>query len=270
MTASPSRRSTSPRIGDLEGIVARARKAQAAHAALDIDKRAALLRKLARAVLARGQELVDALVAETGKPEAEAWLHDVVPTSDLGEYWSLEGPTHLAPVEPQLSALDYPGKRAVVERLPRGVVALITPWNFPVALPLRALFPALLAGNAVVIKPSEHTPRCAAILARATAEVFGPDRVVVAQGGGDVGAALIGAGVDAVLFTGSVATGRKVAHAAAEVLVPVALELGGKDAAIVLDDARRSSGRRRGSCGARSRTPVRTAPPSSACTRRRT
>jgi acyl-CoA reductase-like NAD-dependent aldehyde dehydrogenase len=218
-------------------LVARARKAQAAHAARSVDERAKLLNAFKNAILRRGDALTKALMAETGKPEPEAWLHDVVPTADLAAYWSVEGPLLLAAVEPTLDALNYPGKHAVVERLPRGVIALITPWNFPVALPLRTIFPALLAGNAVILKPSEHAPRSAAILGEAAREVFGEDLLIVAQGGGNVGAAIIEAGVDSIVFTGSVATGRKVAHAAAEALIPVSLELGGKDPAIVLDDA---------------------------------
>jgi len=222
---------------EIPELVARARKAHTAHAARSVEKRATLLRKLKDAILRRGDALAKALMDETGKPEPEAWLHDIVPTADLAAYWSVEGPLLLGAAEPTLDAMNYPGKHAVVERVPRGVVALITPWNFPVALPLRTLFPALLAGNAVILKPSEHAPRCAAILGEALDEVYGSDLVIVAQGGGAVGAALIEGGVDAVVFTGSVATGKKVAHAAADALVPVSLELGGKDPAIVLDDA---------------------------------
>jgi len=218
-------------------LVARCRVAQGEYAKRTVEQRAALLRKLKVAILRRGDALVKALMAEVGKPEPEAWLHEVVPTADLASYWGDEGPLLLSASEPSLSAIDYPGKYAIVERVPRGVIGLITPWNFPVALPLRTLFPALLAGNGVILKPSEYAPRCAAILGEACAEVFGEDLVIVAQGGGAVGAALVDSGVDAVVFTGSVATGKKVAHAAAEALVPVSLELGGKDPAIVLDDA---------------------------------
>jgi len=187
--------------------------------------------------LARAEELAAVIELETGKPAAESWLHEVLPTADLRDYWCVEGPMLLAATEPPLDALSYPGKRARVERRARGVVALITPWNFPAALPLRTLFPALLSGNAVLLKPSEHTPRTAALIGEVASAVYGEDAVTVVQGAGDVGAALIAGGVDAVVFTGSVATGRKVAHLAADALVPVSLELGGKDAAIVLDDA---------------------------------
>lgn len=224
-------------LDEVAEIVRRARVAQRSFAALDLAERASLLGRIKRAILERGEAIARAIIDETGKPEAEAWLHEIVPTADLGDYWSSEGPNHLSPVMPLLDGLSYPGKRAVIERAPRGVIALVTPWNFPVAIPLRTIFPALLAGNAVVLKPSEYTSRSAALVVEAIRTVVGDDLVGLVIGAGDRGDALIRAGVDAVVFTGSVATGRKVAHAAADVLVPVSLELGGNDAAVVLDDA---------------------------------
>ncbi|MCS6799880.1 MAG: aldehyde dehydrogenase family protein [Myxococcota bacterium] len=224
-------------LDSLGELVRRVRRAAQEHAARDIDERIRRLRALQNAVMARGEALVRAITTETGKPEAEAWLHEVVPTADLGAYWCREGPALLAVHEVDLDAFAYPGKRAVVERVPRGVIGLITPWNFPAALPLRTLFPALLAGNGVVWKPSEHVPRTAAIIHRAIVEVYGPDLVVLVQGGPEAGAAVVEAGLDAIVFTGSVATGRRVAEACARALVPVSLELGGKDAAVVLEDA---------------------------------
>jgi len=224
-------------VGEIAASVRRAAKASVEHGALDLEARARLLRRFADALLARGEELAAVIEAETGKPAVEAWLHEVLPVADLRDYWCVEGPMYLAATEPPLDAMSYPGKRALVERRPRGVVALITPWNFPAALPLRTIFPALLAGDAVMRKPSEHTPRTAALLVELARGVYGADLVQIVQGDGHAGAALIAAGVDAVVFTGSVPTGRKVAHLAADALVPVSLELGGKDAAIVLDDA---------------------------------
>jgi acyl-CoA reductase-like NAD-dependent aldehyde dehydrogenase len=111
------------------------------------------------------------------------------------------------------------------------------PWNFPFALPLRTIIPALMAGNAVVLKPSEITPRSGARIAALFEGLLPEGLFSVVQGGGDAGASLCAADVDFVVFTGSPASGRKVARACAERLVPCALELGGKDAAIVLADA---------------------------------
>jgi len=111
------------------------------------------------------------------------------------------------------------------------------PWNFPFALPLRTIIPALMVGNAIVFKPSEVSARTGRLLHQLFDGLLPDGLFALVQGGGDVGEALCKSGVDVVVFTGSPATGRKVAHACADVLVPCALELGGKDAAIVLADA---------------------------------
>ncbi|MEQ1508396.1 MAG: aldehyde dehydrogenase family protein, partial [Myxococcota bacterium] len=129
-----------------------------------------------------------------------------------------------------------PGKRAVIEAVPRGVVAIVEPWNYPLLQFYKPLYPALLAGNAVVLKPSEHTPRTCAWLVGLCRTVFPPDLVQIVVGGPDVGQALIEAEIDAVVFCGSVPTGRKVAARCGERLIPCSVELGGKDAAIVLAD----------------------------------
>jgi acyl-CoA reductase-like NAD-dependent aldehyde dehydrogenase len=111
------------------------------------------------------------------------------------------------------------------------------PWNFPVALPLRAMVPGLLAGNGIVFKPSEHTARLGAFLGALCAEHLPTDLVQVVQGGAAQGAAVAASDVNRVFFTGSVATGKKVHRLAAEHFKPTSLELGGKDAAVVLPDA---------------------------------
>src|SRR5260221_14149475 len=133
-----------------------------------------------------------------------------------------------------------PDKIGSTTRQPVGVVGMITPWNFPVAIPSWKIFPALLAGNGVVIKPSEHAPQCCAEFVRACVDAGIPEGLVnVVYGFGDVGAAISShAGIRAVSFTGSVPTGRLVA-AAAMATGPrlVSLELGGKNAMVVMDDA---------------------------------
>jgi coniferyl-aldehyde dehydrogenase len=126
--------------------------------------------------------------------------------------------------------------RAEIRAEPVGVVGVIAPWNYPVNLALVPLATAIAAGNHVYLKPSEHTPRAAAFLRELLAEVFPADRVAVATGGADVGAAFAGLPFDHLVFTGSTAVGRKVMAAAAENLTPVTLELGGKSPAIVCED----------------------------------
>jgi coniferyl-aldehyde dehydrogenase len=126
--------------------------------------------------------------------------------------------------------------RAEVRPGPVGVVGIISPWNYPVNLALVPLVSAIAAGNAVFLKPSEHTPRTSEWLRALLADVFPGDRVAVALGGPDVGAAFAALPFDHLLFTGSTATGRKVLAAAAPNLTPVTLELGGKAPAIVAPD----------------------------------
>src|SRR5262249_3329065 len=158
---------------------------------------------------------------------------EVLPNADLVDYWALSIEELLDPNTVELDALAYPGKLGRISHDPRGVIALITPWNYPVAIPLRTLVPALLAGNAVVFKPSEIAPRSGALVACLFEGLLPEGVLTLVQGGRDAGAALVTADVDLVVFTGSVATGRKVAVTCAEKLIPCSLELGGKDAAIV-------------------------------------
>ncbi|MDT8342705.1 MAG: aldehyde dehydrogenase family protein, partial [Longimicrobiales bacterium] len=130
------------------------------------------------------------------------------------------------------------GKGAYVVREPFGVVGVITPWNYPFLTPQDAVTAALAAGNAAVVKPSEFTPASARLIPELAAEAGLPESLVqVVEGDGSAGAALVGSGVDKVVFTGSTATGRRVMALAAETLTPVLLELGGNDPAIVLEDA---------------------------------
>ena len=222
---------------DVASVVKAAREAQASWAELSSERRARTLSKLKKAILERAEEIGKLIHDETGKPEAEALLGEVLASADVVSYWAEIAPEELEPMEAELDPLAYPKKRAMIYREPRGVIALVMPWNFPFALPLRTIVPALLAGNSVVLKPSEITPRTGRLIADLLKGIVPEGVFSVVQGGGDVGSALIEADVDFVVFTGSTATGKKVAHACAELLRPCVVELGGKDAAIVLKDA---------------------------------
>jgi acyl-CoA reductase-like NAD-dependent aldehyde dehydrogenase len=217
-------------------LFARARAAQADWGVLEVGERVERLLPLKRRLLARAEEIADLVHREVGKPIEEAVLSEVLPNADLVDYWCDASEELLEGTQIDLDPLSYPGKQGRVHRDPRGVVALLTPWNYPVAIPLRTLVPALLAGNAVMFKPSEIAPRSGALVASLFEGLVPAGLLTLAQGGAEVGAAIV-AEADAVVFTGSVATGRKVAVACAERFVPCSLELGGKDAAIVLADA---------------------------------
>ena len=222
--------------GDVEALVAKARQAGAAWAAVSLPERIDTLAQLKTRILSRAEEIAELVHREVGKPIEEAALAEVLPNADLVDYWcdSIEELLDRRIVE--LDPLSYPGKQGYVQHDPRGVVALITPWNYPVAIPLRTLVPALLAGNAVIFKPSEITPRCGALVASLFEGLLPDDVLQLVQGDAEVGKAVVDAEVDLVVFTGSVPTGRAIAVACAERLIPCSLELGGKDAAIVLDD----------------------------------
>lgn len=216
--------------------VEEARRAQALWQKLSLESRSLMLKRVRQRFLENAEKLVELLCRENGKPESEAYSSEIVPNIGLFDYWIKEGPKLLAPRQVKLSPLEFPQKRGEISLEPRGVVGLITPWNYPISIPLRTLLPALLAGNAVVFKPSEYAPRIGREIAALFAGVLPEGTVLLLQGGGEVGAALVDC-VDHVVFTGSVATGKKIAERAARRLIPVSLELGGKDAAIVLEDA---------------------------------
>lgn len=219
----------------VRAAVTAARRAQAGWAAIPPAERARRLRRLARVLDARGEEVAAGVRRETGKPLVEA-LAEVVVTVDLLRYYAAVAPRYLRPRRTGTGWLL--SKKGWVEREPLGVVGAITPWNYPFILAMDCITPALFAGNAVVVKPSELTP-LTTLLVPGLLEDAGldPGLVRVVTGDGSTGAALVGAGVDRVVFTGSTATGRKVMEAAARTLTPVTLELGGKDPAIVLEDA---------------------------------
>ena len=222
---------------DIGSVVAAARKAQPEWAALEPSARAVAIAPVKDRVLDKAEHISKTLRDELGKPEVESLLAEVLPSGDVVDFWCKSIEELLVPTPVELDAVAYPGKTGSISRAARGVVAVIMPWNFPVALPLRTIIPALLAGNAVVFKPSEVSPRAGAIVAELFEGLVPKGVLGLVQGGAEAGAALCEADVDLVVFTGSVRAGRKVAHACAERLIPCSLELGGKDAAIVLADA---------------------------------
>lgn len=224
-------------LDGIAAIVAKAREAQATWCAFDVTKRIKAVTAVKKRILSRAEAIAKTVHDETGKPEAEALLGEILASADVVSYWVDVIADELEPLEPEIDALSYPKKSGLIHRDPRGVIAMIMPWNFPFALPLRTIIPALLAGNAIVFKPSEITPRSGKLVAELFEGLVPAGLLGLVQGGGDAGARLCESDVDLVVFTGSPASGRKVAHACAERLIPCALELGGKDAAIVLADA---------------------------------
>ena len=237
---------------DVRVAVERARIAQKNWAAQPIAERVDFLWRLVDAFVDRQDEIIDAVMAETGKPRAEAIGMEVFSPCDAIAYYAKNASKILAPQKRPLHGVMRLSKTLRIHYQPLGVVGLITPWNGPIVLAATPLAQALVAGNAVVHKPSEVTPLSALVLKSLTETAGLPENLYqVVQGDGATGAALVEADVDKVSFTGSVATGRKVAEACARKLVPFTLELGGKDAMIVCADAdldRAAEGAVLGSC----------------------
>jgi acyl-CoA reductase-like NAD-dependent aldehyde dehydrogenase len=222
----------------LPEILSRARVAQAAWSALPIRDRCAQLLVLREKMMASRDTLADAVVAESGKPRVEALFADLFVALDTAQYFAKSGARLLRPerVPHHSSAGKAKSGRLVYD--PVGLIGIVSSWNYPLAIPLSQIIPAVGAGNAVVCKTSDFTPQCGALIERLFADAAFPNNLVtVIQGGGEVGQALIDAAPDKIMFTGSVATGRRVAEACAKKLIPSVLELGGKDAMIVLADA---------------------------------
>ncbi|MEV6364808.1 aldehyde dehydrogenase family protein [Nocardia asteroides] len=181
------------------------------------------------------EHLAAVLQSETAKPRVDA-LIDPAFAVDLLGYYARRAGKFLADEHPAPHSPLARVKSLTVAYRPYPVVGVITPWNFPLAMPAIDVFPALAAGAAVILKPSEVTPLSAVELARGWAEIGAPPVFKVVTGAGATGAAVV-ENADYVQFTGSTATGRKIAAACAERMVPYSLELGGKDPAIVLADA---------------------------------
>ena len=223
---------------DVARAVGRAREAQTGWARASIRERGRVIMKARRIILQEMEEIALLITRETGKPVAEAISMELVPTLDLMHYFARHTDSLLRRERIGVGLYAWMGRSSYTVYKPLGVVGIISPWNFPWATPLDEVVMALMAGNAVVLKPSELTPLSGLKIKDVFARAGLADGLLqVVTGDGSTGAALVGAGVDKIMFTGSVATGKRVAEAAAKYLTPVVLELGGKDPMIVLDDA---------------------------------
>src|SRR5215213_5717983 len=226
---------TSPE--EVRVLVDRARAAQPAWEALGFEGRARVLRRMQKWVVDNAERVIQTIVDESGKTYEDAAVVELSYGAGALGFWAKHAPKYLSDEKVRTSNPFVMGRKLVVRYRPVGVVGVIGPWNYPLTNNFGDAIPALAAGNAVVLKPSEVTPLTSLLLADAIRHCGLPENAIqVAIGGADTGTALIDA-VDFVMFTGSTATGRKVMSRAAETLTPVSLELGGKDPMIVLKDA---------------------------------
>jgi acyl-CoA reductase-like NAD-dependent aldehyde dehydrogenase len=225
---------------DREAVAELARRARAAQPAwerLGFEGRAKVLLRLRRWLFDNAERVIETIVSETGKAYDDAQELELAYTVSALSFWSARAGGYLSERRSFARSPLVAGRRLVTRYTPRGLVGVIGPWNYPLLNSFGDVIPALAAGNSVLLKPSELTPLTSLLIAEALRECGLPDDVfAVATGAAPTAEALIDL-VDFVMFTGSTATGRRVAARAAERLTPCSLELGGKDALIVLNGA---------------------------------
>ncbi|MFN0158132.1 MAG: aldehyde dehydrogenase family protein [Bacteroidota bacterium] len=220
---------------DVDEAVRAARTAFETWRLVPAPKRGDILRKVGDLMVARKEALSTQMTKEMGKVLAET-RGDVQEGIDTAYYAATEGRRLFGHTVPS----ELPNKFNMALRVPIGVAGIITPWNFPMAIPTWKIFPALLCGNTVVFKPATDTPATATSLVEILAEAGVPDGVIniVHGGGSDVGMSIVShPDVDLISFTGSTAVGKKISEVASATLKRVSLELGGKNAQLVMDDA---------------------------------
>jgi acyl-CoA reductase-like NAD-dependent aldehyde dehydrogenase len=225
---------------DVKEHIARARRAQARWAATSFAERRRVLRRLADYLLDHCDDLVETICRDCGKTRENALVGEMWPILEKIRHTIATGEKDLAPERVSSGLLVH--KVATIEYQPLGVIGVICPWNFPLQNVMGPTIPALFAGNAVVVKVSEwvawSAPRFQAIFDAVLRDCGYPtDLVQVINGYAETGAALVSGGVDKIVFTGSMANGKRVLAESAKTLTPCILELGGKDPMIVCDDA---------------------------------
>jgi acyl-CoA reductase-like NAD-dependent aldehyde dehydrogenase len=231
---------TVPVLGsqELSVMAARARAAQPAWTELGFEGRGAIFLRAQKWMLDNAERVIETVISETGKTYEDAQLTDLgYAVAALG-FWAKQAPKYLADEHvPSWNNPAVVGRKLIVRYAPHGLVAVIGPWNFPIVNGFGDCIPAMMAGNVVILKPSEVTPLSSLLMLEMLTQCGLPaDVLQVATGDGSTGSALI-AEADCVMFTGSTRTGRAVMKAAAEKLIPCYLELGGKDPMLVCADA---------------------------------
>ncbi len=223
---------------EVRAVVSRAHAAQFGWSEIGVRNRITVLRDFQRRLLEKKLEIAKTISRESGKPVAEALTTEVLVVLDAARFLIDNAYRLLRDELLPHGNLATKLKRGMLVREPYGVVGIISPWNYPFSIPATESLAALVAGNAVVLKPSELTSIAAWELQSLLHAAGVPQNVFqVLVGDGETGAALIHSPIDKLVFTGSVVTGKRIAATAAERLLPIVLELGGKDPMIVLEDA---------------------------------
>ena len=223
---------------DVNAAVARSREVFHKWKTTSFAERERIVMRAREMILAEMDEIAHLISAESGKPFGEAIAMEIAPVLDLMRWVARGAGKMLRPRRVDIGLYGLLGRSSRIVYHPLGVVAIIPAWNYPFSIPLGEAAMALMAGNSVVIKPSELTPLVGLKIGEIFEKAGAPEGLVqVVSGAGETGAALVDAAPDKIMFTGSVATGKKIAAAAARNLTSVVLELGGKDPMIVFEDA---------------------------------
>jgi acyl-CoA reductase-like NAD-dependent aldehyde dehydrogenase len=230
---------TVPDLG-AEAVAELARKGRAAQPqweAFGYEARAQVLRRAQKWLMDNQERVIETIISETGKTYEDAEFAEIGYAGNAFGFWASNGAKYLEDERVRSSQLLVKGKKLILRHRPLGLIGVIGPWNYPLTNSFGDCIPALMAGNSVILKPSEVTPLTSLLMAEGLRASGLPENVLqIATGRGGTGAALV-EHVDMIMFTGSTNTGRKVAEAAARRLIPCSLELGGKDPMIVLRDA---------------------------------
>src|SRR5919106_1493722 len=222
---------------EVKQLVDRARAAQPGWEELGFEGRGQVMKTARRWLVENRERMIQTIVDETGKTREDAMLAEIFFIADSLGFWAKSSEKYLRDERVRAHSPLLFGKKFIKRYRPMGVVGVIGPWNYPLTNSFGDAIPALMAGNTVVLKPSEVTPLTSLLMAEGMRAAGIPEDVfTVATGRGETGAALVDH-ADMIMFTGSSATGKKIMARAAETLTPVSLELGGKDPMIVLRDA---------------------------------
>lgn len=223
---------------EVRAAVARSREVFHIWKKTSFRERRALVMKAREVILASLDDIAHLISAESGKPFGEAIAMEIAPVLDLMQYFARRAERILKPKHIGIGLYATMGRYSRIVYHPLGVVGIIPAWNYPFSIPLGEAAMAIMAGNSAVIKPSELTPLVGMKIGEVFEKAGAPeDLVQIVTGDGRAGAALVDARPDKIMFTGSVATGKKIAAAAAKNLTSIVFELGGKDPMIVFDDA---------------------------------
>lgn len=219
-------------------VMSRAREGSARWSAQSIRNRLLCVKRLRKTIVSRREELLEAIQSDTQRMPLDILSGDLWVVLDQLRYYEKKAEKILAQKKVRAGSILYFGKSSSIAYEPLGVVVVLGPWNYPFQLSVIPAVSALIAGNSVILKPSEVTPKTADLIADLFLHAgFSNEIFQVIQGGPEVGEALICAAPDQVCVTGSSSTGQKVARLAAERWIPTVLELGGKDAMVVFADA---------------------------------